>query len=110
MIGADGVLAALAEAMQAALRGRNIAGRLGGDEFCMLRVQVSAEAPQRAEALRRVVAAHGVHTERARAAVALSIGIPRPGEDRDAGLDRLPAIADRCLDPAQRTGRERVVN
>lgn len=107
----DRVLAAVADAMRTSLRTYDIAGRLGGDEFCMLLMGVSpGEALQRAEALRRAVAAHPVRVDGDVVAVTLSIGIAHVRAGRETELDRLLAIADRRLYLAKRAGRNRVID
>mgnify|MGYP002712455160 CR=1 FL=1 len=107
----DRVLGVVAGALRAALQGRDIAGRFGGDEFCMLLVDVSpGEAGQRAERLRAAVAAQPVRVDGIEVPVTLSIGIAhaRPGGDVD--LDALLATADRRLYLAKRAGRDRVID
>ena len=107
----DRVLGVVAGALRAALQGRDIAGRFGGDEFCMLLVDVSpGEAGHRAERLRAAVAAQPVRVDGIEVPVTLSIGIAhaRPGGDVD--LDALLATADRRLYLAKRAGRDRVID
>jgi len=107
----DRVLAAVAAAMRASLQAHDIAGRFGGDEFCMLLVGVSTgDAARRAEQLRSAVAAAPVRVDGVDARVTLSIGIAHLREGREADLDRLLAIADRRLYLAKRAGRDRVID
>lgn len=107
----DRVLVAVAAAMHASLQPGDIAGRFGGDEFCMLLMGVSAgEAARRAQVLRRTVAARPLRIDGVEVPVTLSIGIAHMREGRDADLDRLLAIADRRLYLAKRTGRDRVID
>lgn len=107
----DRVLVAVAAAMRGCLQPDDIAGRFGGDEFCMLLMGVSAgDAAARAQAVRRAVAARPLRIDGIDVPVTLSIGIAHMREGRDADLDRLLAIADRRLYLAKRTGRDRVID
>lgn len=107
----DRVLVAVAAAMRGCLQPDDIAGRFGGDEFCMLLMGVSAgDAAARAQAVRRAVAARPLRIDGIDVPVTLSIGIAHMREGRDPDLDRLLAIADRRLYLAKRTGRDRVID
>ncbi|WP_394002964.1 diguanylate cyclase [Luteimonas sp. WGS1318] len=107
----DRVLGVVAGALRAALQGDDIAGRFGGDEFCLLLVDVSpGEAGRRAERLRAAVAAHPVRVDGLQVPVTLSIGIAHARQGRDADLDGLLATADRRLYLAKRAGRDRVID
>ncbi|PBS13004.1 hypothetical protein CMZ82_07400 [Lysobacteraceae bacterium NML93-0792] len=107
----DRVLGVVAGALRTALQGGDIAGRFGGDEFCMLLVDVSpGEAGRRAERLRAAVAAHPVRVDGIEVPVTLSIGIAHARPGRDVDLDALLATADRRLYLAKRAGRDRVID
>lgn len=107
----DRVLGVVAGALRAALQGRDIAGRFGGDEFCLLLVDVSpGEAGRRAERLRAAVAAQPVRVDGIEVPVTLSIGIAHARPGRGVDLDALLATADRRLYLAKRAGRDRVID
>lgn len=107
----DRVLVAVATTLRAALQDDDIAGRFGGDEFCLLLVGVPpGEATLRAERLRAAVAARPVRVDGIDAPVTLSIGIAHVREGRGADLETLLAAADRRLYLAKRAGRDRVID
>jgi diguanylate cyclase len=104
----DCVLRAFAEQAGAAMRGTDIVGRWGGEEFVVLYPGSSAhEAGQGADRLREHVAAAVVTTPDGRALTfTVSIGLTdyRPPESVDAMLER----ADRAMYQAKSQGRNRV--
>ena len=107
----DRVLGVVAGALRAALQRGDLAGRFGGDEFCLLLADVSpGEAGRRAERLRAAVAAQPVRVDGIEVPVTLSIGIAHARPGRDADLDALLAIADRRLYLAKRAGRDQVID
>ena len=97
----DMVLVAVAGCMRKRLRGRDVAGRLGGEEFGVLMPgRALAEACAEAERLRRDI-------ENLRPdglTVTASLGAACDG----GSLDALLARADECLYLAKRAGRNRV--
>lgn len=106
----DRVLGVVAEALRAALRDGDLAGRFGGDEFCMLLADVGpGEAARRAERLRAAVATQPVRVDGVEVPVTLSIGIAHTRPGGEADLDALLANADRRLYLAKRAGRDRVI-
>ncbi|NYZ61425.1 GGDEF domain-containing protein [Luteimonas deserti] len=107
----DQVLRAVAGALRATLQAGDIAGRFGGDEFCLLLLDVApGDAGRRAERLRAAVAARPVRVDGRDAAVTLSIGIAQVRGGRSADPDALLAVADRRLYLAKRAGRNRVID
>jgi len=100
----DATLRELAQVVRQSVRGVDIPGRLGGEEFVIILPEVSAEAAMSAaERIRLAVAQHsfavggGTH-------VTCSLGIasyPDDGTERDALL----AAADRALYAAKQLGR-----
>ncbi|PWR21967.1 GGDEF domain-containing protein [Zavarzinia compransoris] len=104
----DRVLRATADRMRAALRARDIAARLGGEEFAaLLPGTAPADARLIAERLRAAIAAAPVEVGDAAIAVTVSIGLAgaRPGETE---LAAVLARADEALYAAKRAGRDRV--
>ena len=117
----DDVLAAVARALRSAVRGQDLVGRFGGEEFVVLvgdlppglagRVELSAVA----ERLRRQVArltvagAAGAVVDGLSASVGgACLRVDPAGRDRDGDLDRALRAADSCLYAAKRAGRDRV--
>jgi diguanylate cyclase (GGDEF)-like protein/PAS domain S-box-containing protein len=106
--GGDVVLRSLAGRIAECMRGTDICGRLGGEEFAILLPDTDREkATLVAERLRHRVAAQPVNlgTDKACAAT-LSIGVTqyRDGDD----LDRMLLRADQALYAAKNGGRDRV--
>jgi len=104
-IAGDDALQAVAAALQAHLRPRDLLGRFGGEEFAaFLAATDSASAARIAERLREAVAALSLPA----GGVTVSIGVAAvaPGE-----IDELASVlaqADRMLYDAKRAGRNRV--
>jgi diguanylate cyclase (GGDEF)-like protein len=106
----DVVLRALAQRMQALLRGSDIVCRYGGEEFIMLLPEsTAAAAATRAEELRAAVAGLALeHGGRPLGRVTLSAGVAGfPQHATSAGV--LIAQADEALYAAKNGGRNRVV-
>jgi diguanylate cyclase len=106
----DRVLRAIGQILQANIKGRDIAARLGGEEFAVLLLGTSSQGAQvLAEQIRLAVARGRIRlidgTELA-GAITVSIGIAsaRAGEDFDALLAR----TDAALYRAKRDGRNLV--
>lgn len=107
----DAVLRGTAVAIAEAVRGTDLAGRLGGEEFALLLPGDDlAGAASVAERLRDAVATTVVHPGGTGQRVTFSAGIaaldPSGGE---AGLESALAAADRALYAAKAGGRDRVV-
>ncbi len=109
----DAVLAGIARAMTVLLRGYDIAGRFGGEEFVILLPQTSAdEARHIAERLREklakiIIPVNAGSGVQAPLQVTVSIGIATlDGSRRD--LDDMLAAADAALYEAKNAGRNRV--
>jgi diguanylate cyclase (GGDEF)-like protein len=105
----DQVLRALAGALREILRGGDIAGRLGGEEFAILTPQT--DLPGAAQLARRLQAkiaglavSFGTHTIN----ITVSIGVA-PVPPAPDGLARALRDADSLLYRAKNTGRNRVV-
>ncbi len=104
----DAVLQAVAAALRGALRGSDLVGRWGGEEFLVVLPGAdTAEAgAQAAERLRLAIAGHAWAEVVAGLQVTASIGVAvsAPGEPVERLLDR----ADRGLYQAKHAGRNRV--
>jgi diguanylate cyclase (GGDEF)-like protein len=104
----DEVLKQLAATCAAKLRGPDILGRLGGEEFAVAMPECGIEAAERAaERLRRTLAGVEVPSEQGAITFTISIGVVawESGEDLAATLDR----ADKAMYAAKQGGRDRVV-
>ena len=105
--GGDAALVAFAEACRANLRGIDLFGRMGGEEFAVVLVDTGeAVAREVAERLRRAVAALTVSVEQGAIPVSVSVGFAAgwPDESLQAALMR----ADAALYAAKAAGRDRV--
>lgn len=104
----DAVLGAVAAVMQATLRGYDIVGRTGGEEFAFILPATSAtEAAEAGERLREAVAQLPLPLGRGPSRVTVSVGIAvvdRP----DRHLHRYYALADTALYAAKQHGRNAV--
>lgn len=105
----DKILRAVAGAIQAGIKGRDIAARLGGEEFAVLLPETSLEdAAVVAEQLRKSISRGHVRQPGGAPleCVTVSIGVTRiqPGED----LETLTRRADAAMYAAKREGRNRV--
>jgi|GEM_PF-3846312 len=106
----DLVLRAVAELCRARLRGTDLFGRMGGEEFAALLIETSAEvAFQVLDDIRQAIGVLAVALPDGRViSVTASIGFVTlpPAE---ATVDGLLKLADNALYQAKRTGRNRVV-
>ena len=106
----DKILRAIGQTLQANIKGRDIAGRPGGDEFAILLQQTPlAGARALAEQIRTAVAAGRIRRSDSKeqpGTVTLSIGVAAGGSDDT--LESLLARADAALYAAKRAGRNRV--
>jgi diguanylate cyclase (GGDEF)-like protein len=106
----DAVLRGVAVAIGQAVRGGDVAGRLGGEEFALLLPDGVGDAAQVADRLRAVVASGVAHPAGGDSLVTFSAGVaaldPAGGE---TALEAAIAAADRALYAAKTGGRDRVV-
>lgn len=105
----DAVLAAFGDRVRANLRGTDLAGRIGGEEFLLILPETDSEgAMLLAERLRVAVSETLVSLAPEDLHVTCSLGVAERGpEDRDGGA--LLGRADGALYLAKRDGRNRVV-
>jgi diguanylate cyclase (GGDEF)-like protein len=104
----DEVLKQLAATCAANLRGPDILGRLGGEEFAVAMPECGIEAADHvAERLRQTLAKIEVPSEQGTISFTISIGVVarEGGEDLAAALER----ADKAMYAAKQGGRNRVV-
>ncbi len=106
----DTVLAAVAANIKNSLRGSDVAGRYGGEEFVILVSGASTDQCMRiAERIRLVVAQQEIQIDRAVVHVTISLGLVYITPDRELSLDDLINYADQAMYLAKQQGRNRVV-
>lgn len=106
----DAVLRGVAVAIGQAVRGSDVAGRLGGEEFALLMPDGLADAALVADRLRAVVASDVAHPAGAGNPVTFSAGVAALDPAGDAAaLEAALAAADRALYAAKSGGRDRIV-
>jgi diguanylate cyclase (GGDEF)-like protein len=105
----DRVLTAVAGTLAGAVREGDTAARLGGEEFVLVLPGAGREqALERADQVRRAVAAGRLVLDGAHVGVTVSVGVAVcPADGTTAGA--LLEAADRALYTAKATGRDRVV-
>lgn len=108
--GGDQVLRIFGDRITAKLRGTDIAGRIGGEEFLIILPETDLDgAMQLGERLRATIADEPMMVEGIHLVVTCSLGVAeRSMEDRDGGA--LLARADAALYGAKHRGRNRVVS
>jgi diguanylate cyclase (GGDEF)-like protein len=100
----DAVLAHVGQIIRASVRARDIAGRYGGEEFCVLFPETSAaEAARLAERVRAAVEMSELDGVRVTVSVGVAEDAPGIGS-----IEALLEAADRALYQAKRDGRNRV--
>ncbi|MBY0578730.1 MAG: bacteriohemerythrin [Burkholderiales bacterium] len=105
----DRTLVKFAEVCRQTMRGVDITGRIGGEEFAILLPETDGnQAFEVAERLRQNISAAEIETERGEAFhFTASIGVATLSKSID-DIDKLLATADRALYEAKRAGRNRV--
>ncbi|HYU86936.1 MAG TPA: diguanylate cyclase, partial [Kribbellaceae bacterium] len=103
----DEVIRVVAARLRRAIRGSDVLGRYGGEEFALITPETAESAAQLAERLREIVCREPVRTEVGPLAVTISVGMAyadRGGQQ----LRQLLASADAALYEAKQGGRNRV--
>jgi diguanylate cyclase (GGDEF)-like protein len=105
----DAVLKAVAQQLQASIRGGDIACRMGGEEFAIMMPGATlAVARQRAEDVRRAVAALRIrYAQLDMPSISMSCGVAA-FPDHGVTADALLRAADQALYRAKEAGRDRV--
>lgn len=102
----DQVLREAADALCAEVRDRDLVGRFGGEEFCLLLPQVDEDtAPAVAERLRRRVGSVRVNGDEH---LSISVGVCVLPPHTDLPLQEAISLADHALYDAKEAGRNRV--
>jgi diguanylate cyclase (GGDEF)-like protein len=106
----DQVLTAVAASIKRSLRGNDIAGRYGGEEFIVL---VEGATPDQClaivERIRQAVARLSIQIEQSVVKVTISLGLASMIPDPALTLDVLINNADQALYKAKQQGRDRAV-
>lgn len=106
----DEVLRKIACLLAGRLRGQDLLGRYGGEEFCVVAPGTDAEgALTLAESLRETIASAPFATECGAFSVSVSIGVSHCPPNVACKLKEVLAEADAALYTAKQTGRNKVV-
>lgn len=104
----DQAIRAVAEVLREEIRGDDLAGRYGGDEFCLMFPHATAaQATVGLERIREKIADLDLATGDARYTVTVTIGVAELAS-RDQDVERLMEAADRALYAAKQSGRDRI--
>jgi len=105
----DEALRAFAAAAGECLRGMDVLGRLGGEEFGIILPSTALDqAEVVAERIRGAVTRIAIETEYGTVRFTTSVGVAQIGDDDDS-VDSLLARADSALYAAKAAGRNRVI-
>jgi diguanylate cyclase (GGDEF)-like protein len=106
----DQVIRAVADRVRHAVRGTELIGRYGGEEFAVIMPEISTGAHIVGERIRAAIAGSPIETDAGPLPVTASVGIAvcEPADDVP-DPDALLARADRALYDAKEAGRNRVV-
>jgi len=106
----DDVLCQLTSLLAGRLRGQDLLGRYGGEEFLVIAPDTNAEdALALAESLRQIVASTVLATSNGEVSLSVSIGISICPATALRALGDMLAEADAALYQAKQTGRNKVV-
>lgn len=106
----DEVLRKVAGRLAGRLRGHDLLGRYGGEEFCVIAPDTdTGGALTLAESLRETIASSSFATECGELSVSISIGISHCPSDVTRELKDVLAEADAALYAAKQAGRNKVV-
>jgi diguanylate cyclase (GGDEF)-like protein/PAS domain S-box-containing protein len=104
----DTVLAAVVKKSLESLRGSDVMGRLGGEEFAVILPETNhAAAMEAAERLRQHIAEKPIVTSKTAVTCTVSVGVAQLKES-DNTIDDLLSRADEALYRAKEKGRDRV--
>jgi len=107
----DQILAAFAREIKSTLRGQDLLGRLGGEEFAVILPGLTLpESREIAERIRRRVEAGSFVIHQATAVnITVSIGMAYQETPSNQSLDSVLSISDRALYKAKTSGRNKVI-
>jgi len=104
----DIVIKKIAQILQSRLRKSDIVSRIGGEEFCILAINMkNSEAYKTFENIRKLIEASSCYYENKKINVTVSIGICCK---QLQSLEEMITIADKQLYSAKNTGRNKVCN
>jgi len=108
----DRVLFRAAGIISQALRGEDVAGRVGGEEFCAVLPGANLEqAAMIAERIRARIHEENITiTDAITLNISASFGVSSSLEDKNGNFEQLQMIADRRLYKAKAQGRNRVIS
>ncbi|MEW6486863.1 MAG: diguanylate cyclase [Thermodesulfobacteriota bacterium] len=105
----DEVLRGLADLLRVRVRGTDVAGRYGGEEFCVLLPHTGLPgAAELAERIRAAVEGTPIEARGERLGITVSVGAAACPGPRVATADDLIRLADEALYEAKAAGRNRV--
>lgn len=105
----DEVLRGLADLLRVRVRGSDVAGRYGGEEFCVLLPHTGLQgAAELAERIRAAVEGTPIEARGERLGITVSVGAAACPGPRVATADDLIRLADEALYEAKAAGRNRV--
>lgn len=106
----DEVLCNLTAMLAGRLRGYDLIGRYGGEEFCVVAPETDQKgALALAEALRKIISSKSITTSCGELPVSVSIGVACCPLNTTRKLDEILAEADAALYDAKQSGRNKVV-
>jgi diguanylate cyclase (GGDEF)-like protein len=106
----DEVLCKLTAMLAGRLRGYDLIGRYGGEEFCVIAPETDQKgALALAEALRKIITSKSIVTSGGELPVSISIGVACCPLNATRNLKEILAEADAALYDAKQTGRNKVV-
>ncbi len=104
----DAVLVHAAQILKASVRGHDVVGRYGGEEFCLLLIEVDETAARLvAERCRRRLGEQTVSFQGRTLGATASLGVAFHPRGSDESLEELIQRADGALYRAKRSGRDR---
>lgn len=106
----DEILRQVAGLLAGRLRGGDLVGRYGGEEFCVVALDTDADGAMKlANSLREIIASTVLNTEYGDLSVTVSIGVSYCSTDTERELKDILAEADAALYTAKANGRNQVV-